>query len=190
MGGDLSIAENGTVGKRVARNTGLMVGAKAGAAVIGLVSLIATTRTLPIADVGLLLFLHAYMLLFAEVATFQSWQAMIKYGTPDVEANDSSGFVELTRFCVALDFVGAVAAFILAAVGLLFLGYFLPLLPVFAGEMQAQSVEKIVKLGVPYCTLILVHQGGASTGLLRVFDKFMPLAVQTLVMPVFRLVGV
>ena len=187
---DLSIAEKGTVGKRVARNTGLMVGAKAAAAVIGLVSLILATRTLPIADVGILLFLHAYMLLFAEVATFQSWQAMIKYGTPDVEAKDSSQFVELTRFCVALDFVGAVAAFILAVLGLLFLGHVLPLLPVFSGEMQAQSVDKIVKLGIPYCTLILVHQGGASTGLLRVFDKFMPLAVQTLVMPLFRLIGV
>jgi len=190
MSEDLSIAEKGSVGRRVAKNTGLMVGAKAAAAVIGLVSLILTTRTLPIADVGILLFLHAYMLLFAEVATFQSWQAMIKYGTPDVEAKDSTAFTDLTRFCVALDFVGAVAAFILAVLGLLLLGHFLPLLPVFSGDIQAQSVNKLVELGIPYCTLILVHQGGASTGLLRVFDKFMPLAVQTLVMPIFRLIGV
>lgn len=190
MSEDLSIAEKGTVGKRVARNTGLMVGAKAAAAVIGLISLVLTTRTLPVAEVGILLFLHAYMLLFAEVATFQSWQAMIKYGTPDVEAKNSSKLAELTRFCIALDFVGAVAAFILAVLGLLFIGHFLPLLPAFASDVQAQNVDKIVKLGIPYCLLILVHQGGASTGLLRVFDKFMPLAIQTLVMPIFRLLGV
>lgn len=187
---DLSIAEKGTVGKRVVANTGLMVGAKASSAVIGLVSLVIATRTLPIADVGVLLFLHAYMLLFAEVATFQSWQAMIKYGTPDIEAKDANSLMRLLRFCIALDFVGAVAAFILALIGLYSLGSLLPLLPAFSDPGRSADVETLVGYGIPYCLLILVHQGGASTGLFRLFDKFKPLAWQVLVMPTFRLVGV
>ena len=149
MNEDLSIAEKGSVGKRVVANTGLMVGAKAAAAVIGLISLVITTRTLPIADVGVLLFLHAYMLLFAEVATFQSWQAMIKYGTHDIETKNSNSLMRLTRFCAALDCVGAIAAFIFAVIGLHCLGWFLPLLPSFIGEGQAADVKALVDYGVP-----------------------------------------
>lgn len=189
MNEDLGTNEKGSVGRRVAANTGLMVAAKLSAALIGLTSLILLTRNLPIGDVGILLFLHAYMLLFAEVATFQSWQAVIRYGTPDIEAKDTNAFLRLIRFCIALDFVGALAAFILAIAGLLCLNWILPYLPSFQGEAEVAKASVIVKFGIPYCLLILLHQGGVSTGLFRVFDKFLPLALQTLVMPVTRLLG-
>ena len=60
MNEDISIEEKGTVGRRVAANTGLMVGAKALAALIGLASLVITTNILPIADVGAILFLACF----------------------------------------------------------------------------------------------------------------------------------
>jgi len=187
---DLTIAEKGTVGRRVAANTGWMVGAKALAAIIGLGSLVLTTQTLPIASVGIILFLHAYMLFFAEVATFQSWQAVIRFGTHDVESGDTHALGRLIRFCIALDFVGAIVAFILAIGGLMFLDIILPLLPSFKQQNGLIDVEQLTSLGMIYSLLILVHQGGASTGVFRLFDKFKPLALQVLVMPVFRLIGV
>ncbi|PHR92151.1 MAG: hypothetical protein COA69_09080 [Robiginitomaculum sp.] len=190
MNENLDIKEKGTVGRRVAANTGLMVGAKAVSAIIGLVSLMMITNTLPIADVGIILFLHAYMLFFAEVATFQSWQAVIRFGTHDVETKNIPSLGRLFRFCIALDFVGAVVAFILAATGLIALYKILPLLPSFQYQMEFESIDRFVKLGIPYCLLILVHQGGASIGLFRLFDKFKPLALQVLVMPGCRLAGV
>ncbi|HHL43567.1 MAG TPA: hypothetical protein ENJ42_08120 [Hellea balneolensis] len=189
MNEDLTIAEKGTVGRRVAANTGLMVGAKALAALIGLFSLIIITKNLSISDVGTILFLHAYMLFFAEVATFQSWQAVIRFGTHDLAHQDTNALLKLLRFCMALDFVGAIVAFVLAVIGLLFLGQFLPLLPSFRDTGDIADVSQLVRLGIPYCLLILVHQGGASTGVFRLFDKFTPLAAQVLVMPVFRLLG-
>ncbi len=187
---DLSIREKGTIGKRVAANTGMMVGAKAVAAVIGLFSLIMTTRNLPISDVGVILFLHAYMLFFAEVATFQSWQAVIRYGTQDVETGDTVRLMDLLRFCIALDFIGACIAYGLAVLGLMFLGALLPVLPSFQGADAVGDVKQLTRLGIPYCTLILIHQGGASTGLFRLFDQFKPLAIQVMIMPVFRFIGV
>lgn len=190
MNEDLSIKEKGTVGRRVAANTGLMVGAKACAAIIGLGSLVLVTKNLPIASVGIILFLHAYMLFFAEVATFQSWQAVIRFGTHDVESGDTKGLGRLLRFCVALDFVGAMVAFILAICGLMFLGIILPLLPAFENKDAFGDIEQLTQLGMVYSTLILIHQGGASTGVFRLFDKFKPLALQVLVMPVFRLIAV
>ncbi len=190
MNEDLSIAEKGTVGRRVAANTGLMVGAKALAAIIGLGSLVLLTKNLPIASVGIILFLHAYMLFFAEVATFQSWQAVIRFGTQDVESGDKSALGRLLRFCIALDFLGAMGAFIFAIGGLFFLDALLPLLPSFQGQDSLIDVGLLTRLGMIYSFLILVHQGGASTGIFRLFDKFKPLALQVLVMPVFRLIGV
>ena len=186
---DLSVNERGTLGRRVVANTSLLVFSKIAAGFIGLASLIITTRILPISEVGIILFLHAYMLLFAEVATFQSWQAVIRFGTPNVADGDTPALLRLLRFCIALDFVGVLAAFIFALAGLFCLGWILPFLPVFQGE-AAESIRLLVILGVPYMTLILVHQGGMSTGLFRLFDKFRPLAVHTLIMPIFRFSGV
>jgi len=143
---DLTIAEKGTVGRRVAANTGWMVGAKALAAIIGLGSLVLTTQTLPIASVGIILFLHAYMLFFAEVATFQSWQAVIRFGTHDVESGDTHALGRLIRFCIALDFVGAIVAFILAIGGLMFLDTILPLLPSFKQQNGLIDVEQLTSL--------------------------------------------
>lgn len=190
MSGNLSIAEKGSVGRRVAANAGLMVGAKAFAALLGLVSLVIITRSLPIADVGIILFLHAYMLFFAEVTTFQSWQAVIRFGTDDVEKKDTPSLLRLLRFCIALDFVGALAAFFLAVMGLLFFNWLLPLLPNLQDESHLLDINKIIKFGLPYCTLILIHQEGASTGLFRLFDSFKPLAIKELVQPIVRLIGV
>ncbi|MBL4854943.1 MAG: lipopolysaccharide biosynthesis protein [Robiginitomaculum sp.] len=187
---DLGIAEKGTVGRRVAANTGLMVGAKALAAMIGLITLVITTQTLPIAAVGIIMFLHAYMLFFAEVATFQSWQAVIRFGTHDVEAGNTNALGRLLRFCIALDFVGAMVAFVLAIGGLYFLDVILPLLPSFQQQDGLFDTHRLTEYGILYCLLVLVHQGGASTGLFRLFDKFKPLAVQVLVMPIVRLGGV
>ena len=190
MNEDLTIKEKGSVGRRVAANTGLMVGAKALAALLGLVSLIVVTRSLPISDVGIILFLHAYMLFFAEVTTFQSWQAVIRFGTHDVEAKDTPSLLRLLRFCIALDFVGAMAAFALAVLGLVFLNWLLPLLPGLQAETDLLDINKIIKFGIPYVTMILVHQEGCSTGIFRLFDKFKPLAAKELIQPIVRLIGV
>ncbi|PHS36931.1 MAG: hypothetical protein COA91_11335 [Robiginitomaculum sp.] len=190
MNQDLSISEKGTVGKRVAANTGLMVGAKALAAIIGLASLIITTQTLPIAAVGIILFLHAYMLFFAEVASFQSWQAVIRFGTHDVETGNRNELAKLLRFCIALDFVGAMVAFVLAVAGLYLLDTLMPLFASFTEQNGLPDTRQITQYGIAYCLLVLIHQGGASTGLFRLFDKFRPLAVQVLVMPIARLAGV
>ncbi|MCF6276199.1 MAG: hypothetical protein L3J05_10610, partial [Robiginitomaculum sp.] len=190
MNQDLSIAEKGTVGKRVAANTGLMVGAKALAAIIGLASLIITTQTLPIAAVGIILFLHAYMLFFAEVATFQSWQAVIRFGPHHVENGNRNALAKLLRFCIALDFVGAMVAFVLAVTGLYLLDTLMPLFASFSEQNGLADTHQITQYGIVYCLLVLIHQGGASTGLFRLFDKFRPLALQVLVMPIARLAGV
>ncbi len=77
---DMSIHCTRTVGSRIASNASLLFGAKAIGALLGLISLVVTARALDSqAEFGIVIFLHAYMLFFAEMMTFQPWQAVISF---------------------------------------------------------------------------------------------------------------
>lgn len=188
---NLDVTMRGSVGKRVAANTGLMVGARGLGAIIGLLTLIILINTLDKPEAGRVLFLHSYMLFFAEVATFQSWQALIRFGTDDVRDKDHTKFLGLTRFCISLDALSAVLAYV-AAIALF--GLLVLIAPIVPGLSDSFSAGEggIRGLFVPlalYCTLVLFNQHGASIGVFRVFDKFKVLALHALVMPVLRLIG-
>jgi len=100
---DLSIESKHTVGKRIAANTGLMVGSKSLAAILGLGSLSIAAKTIAPIELGTIIFLHVYMLFFSEVATFQSWQSIIRFGTDDVKDNNPKSLASLLNFGVKLD---------------------------------------------------------------------------------------
>ena len=72
MTADLSINYKHTVGKRIAANTGLMIGAKFLGVVLAGAAFWVAIRMLTPVEFGTLIFLHAFMVFFAEVATFTS----------------------------------------------------------------------------------------------------------------------
>ena len=166
-----------------------MVGSKALAAVLGLFTLIITERALddPVLF-GTVVFIHAYMLFFSEVGAFQPWQAIIRYGSRDIEDGDADGFARLLKFGIKLDFVSAVVSTLLA-IGLfqlfMWLSQFLPL----PGRGQGMDPGELQVLTSAYCLLILFRQRGTSIGIFRIFDKFSVLAVKALIMPVLRFAG-
>ena len=78
MNVDLTVACQRSVGKRVAANSSMMVGSKILAATLGIITLTVTAKALDSTlSFGTIMFLHAYMLFFSEVATFQAWQGII-----------------------------------------------------------------------------------------------------------------
>lgn len=190
MSPDLSISSKHSVGKRIAANTGLMVGSKAMAAVLGLGSLSIAAKVISPAELGTIIFLHAYMLFFSEVATFQSWQSIIRFGTDDVKDNDPSHLSSLLNFGLKLDALAAVIAFLLS---LTVFAIFMKISSYFPGKFSGWAAFDISTLGKLlgiYCLLLLFRQRGTSIGLFRLFDKFNVLAVQGLVMPTTRFIGV
>lgn len=187
---DFAIVSNKTVGKRIAANTGLLVAAKAFGAFIGLFTLIITERALDNqVAFGTVLFLHAYMLFFSEVATFQSWQSLIRFGTDDVKNRDVDEFSTLLRFGITLDFLSAVAAF-LAAIGLFsFVTFIMMKFPELFSSSEALDPKILQGFVFLYCTVVLTKQVGTSIGILRLFDRFKGLAYSALVMPMVRFTG-
>lgn len=187
---DLSIASTQTVGKRIVANTSLMVASRALGVVLGLGSIIIASRELDITLFGIVLFLHTYMLFFAEVVAFQSWQVIIRFGTDYVKDNDHKRLAKILNFGVKLDLLTALVGFILAVLCLGMISYIIQTFPGLFPQALALDIETTRNYGLLYCTLILLSQRGAPIGIFRLFDKFNVLAVKALIMPIVRFIGV
>lgn len=186
---DLSVNfKHGRTG-RIAKNSGLMVGSKFLGVMVGLGSLKLATNFLSPAEVGVLFFIHAYMLFFSEVAAFQSWQSIIRYGTDDLEREDCDKLCQLIGFGIRLDALAAVFAFITAistfSFSLWFAQSYLSL-EVIGDDFSPETVRNYI---IFYSLLVLMRQRGASIGVFRLFDKFSVLAVKAVIMPVVRFAG-
>ncbi len=176
------------VGKRIASNTGILLGAKIIATLLGVGTLLIATQSLTAAEFGTLVFLHAYMLFFAEVATFQAWQSIIRFGTDDVANNDTGSLARLLRFGYTLDIISVLLGYGLAVAaftGVVAMANALPGLAPGEG-VDIQTLQRLVTL---YCLVILVRATSTSVGIFRLFDKFTILGVEALVMPVIRFAG-
>lgn len=189
---DLSVHSKHTVGKRIAANTSLMVFAKAMAAVFGLFTLIIARHALgDVGALGIVVFIHSYMLFFAEVATFNSWQSIIRFGTDDIQRADVKSFSSLIKFGILIDLISAILAFIgaLALFGIIvWLAETFPQLGI-PQQVEGVALQDLRKYIFLYCILVLFKQTGTPIGIFRVFDKFKVLAVRAVVMPIFRLIG-
>ncbi len=178
------------MGKRVAANTGLLVGAKALAVLIGIATLIITERSLDNqVSFGTIIFLHAYMLFFAEVATFQIWQSIIRFGTEDLQKNDANRLGGLIKFSFKIDVMSALLAY---GSGVLLFGLYVALInsyPGLAPQEEGFNIQELQPLVIAYCTVVLFQVTGTPIGVLRLFDKFGGLAFAELVMPILRLAG-
>ena len=187
---DFRLDSTQSVGGRIASNAGLLFGAKTIGAALGFITLLIAANALNQIEFGILLFLHAYMLLFAEMMTFQPWQSVIRFGSGDRESGDCEGFARLLKFCAVLDAGAVVLAYVFAVA---LFGVFMAVLdiyPEFWPGMDEVDPQRLFTLVVGYTTVVLFQQIGMSTGVLRLFDRFRGLAVAWLVMPLVRFVGV
>ncbi len=174
---------------RIAKNSGLMVGSKFLGAALGFASLSLATNFLPKPELGVLFFIHAYMLFFSEVATFQSWQAIIRYGTHDLQKEECDKLYRLIGFGIRLDALAAIAAFILSVAMFSFSIWFLQSFTEAKDIAKGFTLEQFKHYLTLYCILVLIRQRGASVGIFRLFDKFNVLAVKAVIMPIIRLIG-
>lgn len=186
---NLAVSSEYTRTQRIAKNGGLMVGAKLLGVILGLGSLSLATKFLQPYEWGTLVFLHAYMLFFSDVTAFQSWQSIIRYGATDVHNKDAKKLGQLIGFGLRLDAVSAVVAYIAAlflfSVSVWFGGKYLGVTTMGEG-LSSGDIQFYSAL---YCLLILVRQRGASIGVFRLFDQFDVLALQAVIMPVVRFIG-
>jgi O-antigen/teichoic acid export membrane protein len=166
----------------------MLLGAKVLATLLGIGTLLVATQTLSAAEFGTIVFLHAYMLFFAEVATFQSWQSMIRFGTDDLTNGDRDSLTRLLRFGYTLDFISVAFGYLLAVCAFSVVVMISDRLPGLSPG-EGVSIETLQTLVNLYCLVILVRFTSTSVGIFRLFDKFTILSVEALVMPIIRFGG-
>ena len=181
-----------TVGQRVAVNTGWLMGSKVLASLLGLGSLVIATKFLDGYSFGLLVFLHAYMLFFSEIANLETWRTIIRFGTNDIKRDDIDSLGQMIKFSIKAD---AFAALLGYGSALLCFYLFFILLPdgwvikSAAEHIKPDTLKPIGIYIVLYCLLILLRQRGMSIGVLRLFDDYVLLGLGNLTMPFVRFIG-
>jgi len=139
------------------------------AAVLGFATLIITAKAMDnVAAFGTLLFIHAYMLFFSELTSFKTWQAIIRFGSDEVENKNPKRLAQLFKTGLITDAAAALAAFLIAIISFEFYNWL---------------------NGLIHCSVILFRQINVSIGVFRLFDKFSVLALRALVMPSVRFIG-
>lgn len=164
--------------KRLLKNTGTLLMGNAGASVLNLVSLALTARALGPALFGNLALIKAYVFLVEIILTFQSWQALIKYGTEALERRQPEAFRRLIKFGTLLDAGSAAAGALLAAGGIAAFGAWRHWPP------------ELISIGTIYCAALLFNLTGTPKAVLRLYDRFNLFAVQQVAAAAIKVVGV
>jgi O-antigen/teichoic acid export membrane protein len=162
---------------RIFSNAATLVSGKGAAGLLSLGYLAIAARTLGPHDMGVLVVAHAYAMTIAGIARFQSWQAVIRFGTPLIATDDAAAFKRLTRYTARLDILSAafgVALAILAAP--------------FAARWFGWG-EDVLRLVYIYAFAVPFLMGATPTGVLRLFGKFKTLGAQMTIMPAARFIG-
>lgn len=162
---------------RIFRNAGALVGGKGAGGVLSLAYLAIAARGLGPHDMGVLVLAHAYAMTVAGIARFQSWQAVIRFGTPMMAADDDGAFRRLIRYTARVDALSAVLGVALALAAAPFVARWL------------HWSDDVLRLVYVYAIAVPFLMGATPTGVLRLFGKFRTLGVQMTVLPGVRFVG-
>jgi O-antigen/teichoic acid export membrane protein len=163
--------KRGTMIRRALTNTGWLMGARGVNAVLSLGYLALATRALGLEGFGKFVLAVSFAQAITGLASFQTWQAVVRWGHGRKDPADAVGFA------LALDLLTVVAGAIGAALLLFLAGSWLPVPP--ALRTEAFWLTLVMLLAVR----------STPTGILRLHDRYALAATADAVTPVVRLVG-
>ena len=161
----------------VLRNAGILLGGKALNAVVSMAALAVAARALGVESLGVLILVHAYVQTVGDLSKFQSWQAVIHYGTAPLQEGRLADFQQVLRFSLGLDAASAAAGWLIAGLGI-----------TLAGGALGWPAE-LAPLLTGYALIVCFMVSATPTGVLRLSDRFDLIAAQSSVESWVRLAG-
>jgi len=152
--------------RRFLKNASMIVGSRTVFGLLNLGTNAIILRVFGAADLGMVMLLIAYIRMFAEVVKFQSWQAVLRFGTIMMENGEHDQLRRLVGLTFAVDFVSmlmAIAASIL-------------LIPTAAAWFGWN--DQVTAMAPWFMILIVFVTNATSNGVLRLFDRVEILALQ------------
>ena len=161
------------------KNAGILLGGNIVTAVLSLLSLTLSARSLGPEQFGVLVMIQAYVVVIDNLVNSQSWQALIKYGSEVLERKPAEELKGLLKFGFLLDAGMALLGTVIASLGSLYcFGHFL-----------GWSSETAM-MATLYSVVILFNVRGAPIAILRLFNHFNLYALVEVMGASFKLVGV
>lgn len=164
--------------RRALKNFSVLMGGRAVAGVLSIVSLTLVARFLGPVEFGLLVLVHTTAVVARGLLNFKPSDTVVRYGVAPFDDEDHGELIRLLRFTLALD-VGTAG---LAALGMMLVMFF-------AGPALGLS-EELALPAVLYGLVLLASGSGTARGVLRVAGRFHAIGVQQNVGPLIRLLGV
>lgn len=163
--------------RRLFGNAGILLGGKTVNAIAGLAGLAIAARALGVEQFGVLVLIHTFTQAIGEIAKFQSWQAVLRYGTPALAEGRKGDFQRLLRFTMLLDGLSAVA------------GMFLSVAVAWVAGPHFDWPAELMPAALIYVTSVLFMVQATPTGVLRLIDRFDIQSIQSTLGAVIRMVG-
>lgn len=163
--------------RRVLRNSAIFLGSRLVFGLLNLASSALVVRTLGLGDFGVVVLLQAYVRLLSEGIKFESWQALLTYGT-GLFVHERAGFRRLLGLMLGIDILSIL-------VGLSFGLAFLPWAGhIFEWPPEIVNFAPFFLLSLPFITQ------GTPNGILRLADRVDILAWQHGLNATVRFAGV
>lgn len=169
---------NNPVLNKLLRNAGKLFSGDFIASILGFVSVALTARSLGPESYGILVLIQAYTLVIDKLVNFQSWQALIKYGSEAIENQKYTDFDRLVKFGTLIDSGSAVLGTMISVLGAFVIGTWF------------NWDREIINMTIIYSAVILFNIIGTPTAILRLNDKFGAFAIQKVLAATIKLVGI
>ncbi|MDA3856832.1 MAG: lipopolysaccharide biosynthesis protein [Roseovarius sp.] len=162
--------------RRFLHNASLIVGIRMVFGLLNLATNAIILRAYGAADLGMVMLLIAYVRVFAEVAKFESWQAVLRFGVIAQERGEENNLRRLVGLALSIDVITMFLAIVVSVL-------LIPQAAVWFG-WNAQVTE----LAPWFMILIIFLTNATPNGVMRLFDRVEILALQHGLNAVIRLV--
>ena len=169
-------ARRGTI-RNILLNAGWMLGGKGVGGILSTVYLAIATRSLGVEGFGKFALVLGLGQGVAGLASFQSWQIVVRYGMDHLHAGRDDALSRLIRFSAFLDIASGLVAGLLVTIGMLLIGPHLGWSWSFTWQALAA------------CLMLVLSIHSTPIGVLRLHDRFGNAAAAETMTPVTRFLG-
>ena len=163
--------------RRIGTNAGWLMAGRGVQAVLSIVYLALATRTLGLVEFGRFSLIVAVGQSISALVGFQTWQFVVRYGTPALIARDHSALESIIGLSAVLDFAAAAIGSVVSLVVIILLGPWLSL----PRDLYAPAFG--------FCFAMLIAVRSTPTGVLRLEQRFRDAALADSVLPGVRAGG-